>query len=422
MHIGFYLYLILNVLILLYYYKKEYGVYEAPFMLAYISVFVMLPQLASIYSIDLYDTPTFPLFIYTIIGGNLAFVLGFELSNRNKTKQSFSIIEYPKIRGILYICTFLGFYSIFTWSSTYQGSDNVIQAKLLSFGAQSLCLISPFLIRGRISKEKIIITIFCLVPIVYFAFFVKGSRGQTLFLIMSLSFILYQRFPPKKRNRLKKITVLLLVIGAIGSASIGLIRYVLVGNPANGEKSDIKELSLYDTYRKSFSLQETGFDLGNAVIGIEWLNNNNKYDYGVGYIWDNFIQNNVPRRWVGIQAKEYLKLNNVDDSMMIERVTNSITTMTSYYYAYRSFGILSPLLFLLIGLGLGYIWFKSKFSMYYQFLYLTVLSQIPLLVTHGPGYVYGNIEFVLIFMYPFLYKAIRKVKLKCNMQNIDYGK
>ena len=67
MHIGFYLYLILNVLILLYYYKKDNGVYEAPFMLAYISVFVMLPQLASIYSIDLYDTPTFPLFIYTII-------------------------------------------------------------------------------------------------------------------------------------------------------------------------------------------------------------------------------------------------------------------------------------------------------------------------------------------------------------------
>ena len=113
MYIGFYLYLILNVLILLYYYKKDNGVYEAPFMLAYISVFVMLPQLASIYSIDLYNTPTFPLFIYTIIGSNIAFVLGFELSNRNKKKQSFTIIEYPKIRGILYIFTFLGFYSIF---------------------------------------------------------------------------------------------------------------------------------------------------------------------------------------------------------------------------------------------------------------------------------------------------------------------
>lgn len=421
MHIGFYLYLILNVLILLYYYKKDNGIYEAPFMLAYVSVFVMLPQLASIYSIDLYNTPTFPLFIYTIIGGNIAFVLGFIISNRNKKKQSFTIIEYPKIRGLLYICTFLGFYSIFTWSSTYQGSDNVIQAKLLSFGAQSLCLISPFLIRGRISKEKIIITILCLAPIVYFAFFVKGSRGQTLFLIMSFSFILYQRFP-KIRNRLKKITVLILILGAIGSASIVLIRYVLVGNPATGEKSDIKELSLYDAYRQSFSLQDTGFDLGNAVIGIEWLNNNNKYDLGIGYIWDNFIQNNMPRRWVGTQTKEDFKLNIVDDSMMIERVTNSITTMTGYYYAYRSFGILSPLLFLLIGLGIGYIWYKTKFSMYYQFLYLTVLSQIPLLVTHGPGYVYGNIEFVLIFMYPFLFRAIRKVKPKCNIQKIDYGK
>mgnify|MGYP004604537295 CR=1 FL=1 len=414
MHIGFYLYLILNIIILFYYYKKDNGIYEAPFMLAYTSVFVMLPQLAAIYSIDQFNTSTFPLFIYTIIGGNIAFIVGFEYSDRKKIKQSFSIIEYSKIRGLIYICTLLGFYSIFTWSSTYQGSDNVVQAKLLSFGAKSLCLISPFLLRGRLSIEKNVITILSLIPIVYFAFFVKGSRGQTLFLVMLLSFVLYNRFPSIK-NKVKKMTLLILVMGAIASASIGLIRYILVGNPANGEKSDITELSLFDTYISSFSSQETGFDLGNAVIGIEWLDKNKEYDLGVGYVWDDFIQNNVPRRWVGTQAKEGLKLNIVDDSMMIERLTNSITTMTGYYYAYRSFGILSPLLFLMIGLGIGYIWNRSRCSMFYQFMYLTVLSQIPLLVTHGPGYIYGNIEFVLIFMYPFIFKAIRKVKTKRNM-------
>lgn len=411
MYLGFYIYLVFNILVLYYYYKKYNGIFEAPFLIAYTSIFVMLPQLAAIYSFDYYRTYTFGLFIYTLIGCNIAFVIGFEFVRFKKHKIKYgSILLYPKIKGLLYLCTLLGFYSIFTWSSVYQGSDNVIQSKLLSFGAKSLCLVTPFLIRTKSTKEMKIIALLSIIPLAYFAFWVKGSRGSTLFLVLILSFIFSQKYP-QSYGKIKKITVAILVFGAIASASIGLIRHVLVGNPIDGEKSSVSELSLMDTYLNSFSIKETGFDLGNAVYGIDYLYNKNKLDYGVTYLWDDFIQNNVPRRWVGENFKEGLKFNIVDDEKMRESITQSITTMTGYYFAYRSFGVLSPLLFLFIGYLLGSIWYKSKYSMFALFLYLSILSNIPLFITHSPGYIYGSIEFVLIFMYPFIYKGIKKVKI-----------
>ena len=412
MYLGFCLYFVFNISVLYFYYRKYNGIYEAPFLIAYTSIFVMLPQLAAIYSFDYYRTSTFTLFIYTIIGCNVAFVVGFEFVRCKKHKTNYeSILVYSKVKVLLFVCTLLGFYSIFTWASVYQGSDNVIQSKLLSFGAKSLCLVAPFLIRKKSTIEMKIIALLSIIPLAYFAFGVKGSRGSTLFLVLILSFIFSQKYS-RSAGKIKKITVAILVFGAVASASIGLIRHILVGNPADGERSSVSDLSLMDTYLNSFSIKETGFDLGNAVYGIDYLYKTNQLDYGVTYLWDDFIQNNIPRRWVGENFKDGLKFNLVDDDRMIESITRSITTMTGYYYAYRSFGIFSPLLFFLVGYLLGFIWYKSKYSMFALFLYLSILSNVPLLLTHSPGYIYGGVEFVFIFMYPFMFNGIKRIKIQ----------
>lgn len=412
MNIEFYLYLILNCIIFYSYYKKEDGIFQAPFLMAYTSIFVLLPQLSQIYLLEYYNQISLNLFIYVISTCNLTFVAGFEISKYKYISSHYTYIKFNKIKRLLYVFIVIGLYSIFTWSDTYQGGDNVIQSYLRSFASYAFCLLAPFLVKKNTPRRFFILACLCIIPIAYFAFFVKGSRGATLFLILSISFIASLKYPYKKAQ-IKKLGLILLIIGAIANASISIIRHVLVGNPATGEKVSTSELSLITAYEKSFSNTEAGFntDLGNAAIGIDVLSKSFEMDYGITYIWDNFIQNYIPRRIVGEDVKESLKLKLVNDQKLTEYLTNGTTTMTGYYYAYRSFNMFAPILFLLIGMLIGYIWIKIKNSMLHFFIYLVVLANVPLFLTHGPGYIYSGLEFIFIFIYPFIYGGITKSKI-----------
>ena len=412
MGIGFYLYLALNSFILYWYYKKDYGVFQAPFLVAYTSIFVLLPQLATIYSVDYYHTDTLGIFIYVLLSCNIAFVIGFEFAKQKYKVSNYTLIRFSKIKVLLYVFACIGFYSIFMWSDTYQGSDNVIQANMRSFASYAFCLTCPFLIQRHPPKQVWAIIILCVIPIAYFAFFVKGSRGSTLFLILVFSLILSIKYP-SKRFAIKKGTLLILIIGAIASASIVLIRHFLVGNPDSNGKISLSGVTLLSNYEASFNNEDisVGMDLGNAAIGIDFLSTSMDVDYGITYIWDNFIQNYVPRRVVGESFKKSLKLSLVNDDGFVERQTCGITTMTGYYYAYRSFNILAPLLFLFIGILIGYIWAGRSYSMFNLFVYLVIFSNVPLFITHGPGYIYNGIEFLLIFMYPFIRGGIYKKQI-----------
>ncbi len=414
MGVGFYLYLVFNFFVLCLYYKKKYGVFQAPFLIAYTSIFVLLPQLATIYVIDFYQTSTFSIFIYVLLSCNIAFIIGFEFAKKKCKARYYTYIKFSEIKPLLYVFTSIGFYSIFIWSETYQGSDNVIQANMRSLASYALCLVAPFLIQKHIPRKALMIAIICLLPIIYFAFFVKGSRGAILFLILVISFVLALKNPSKSAV-IKKYILLLLVFGAIASASIVLIRHFLVGNPQTGESVSLSEITLMDNYEASFQNKDIyyGMDLGNAVIGIDVLSRSTNVDYGITYIWDNFIQNYVPRRLVGEEFKESLKIKLVKDEKVIANLTNGITTMTSYYYAYRSFNVFAPLLFLIFGFLLGYLWAGIEYSMMRLFIYLVMLGHIPLFITHSPGYIYNCIEFIMIFMYPFIYK--HTYKSICNI-------
>ncbi|MCM1220054.1 MAG: hypothetical protein NC548_36745 [Lachnospiraceae bacterium] len=412
MGVGFYLYLILNVFIFIWYYKKEFGVFQGPFLIAYTSIFVLLPQLMTIYLVDYYQTDSFDIFIYTILGCNIAFVIGFELSKRKFIPKHKTLIRFSKIKYLVYVFALIGIYSMFTWNDTYQGSDNVIQANLRSFASYGLCLISPFLIREKCSSKQVVLAIMCIMPIAYFAFFVKGSRGALLSLILIISFILSLRYPLRGK-KIKRLVVALLLFGAVASASISLIRHILVGDAATGEKASVTELSLIDSYKKSFAATDisVGLDLGNAAIGIDYLWKSAKMDWGISYIWDDFIQNYVPRRVVGESFKESLKVRAVNDKRMVEHLTHGITTMTGYYYAFRSFNILAPLLFLFLGYLIGYLWVRIGVSMACMFVYFVVFTQIPLLLTHGPGYIYSGLEFILLLVFPFLHRGVYKARI-----------
>ena len=84
MGVWFYLYLIINIIILIYYYKKKLGIFQAPFLMAYTSIFVLLPQLSSIYISPFYEKYLIRDLGIIMATCNLTFILGFEIAKKQK--------------------------------------------------------------------------------------------------------------------------------------------------------------------------------------------------------------------------------------------------------------------------------------------------------------------------------------------------
>lgn len=412
MGLWFYSYFIINLVIFVYYCKKTNGVFQAPLLMAYTALFVLIPQFATIYNNPFYDKRLIPDLGIVMISCNIAFVVGFELAKKifPKPINEVGILHLNKIKYILIIFSLIGFSVVFFWDGgKYQEGDNVIQVNLKQFSQMALCLVVTGLLTYRV-KNRLAICIFILsiIPLLYFAFIVKGSRGETLFLLFVVAIYIAMRYP-KKESLVKKCTFAFLLIGALFNTSIVWVRNVIINQSENSE------LSLIDNFINSFSQEQVklGMDLGNAAIGIKYLNETNQLDFGT-YLYDDFIQNVVPRRVVGESYKEGLKLKLVDDQDFIKRLTHGVTTMTGYYHAFRSFSYLGFILYLIIGLLYGLAYSRIRNSAVYLYLYLLILPTVPLIFTHGPGYLYMRIYVSFLAAYIFCRKGFQRYKILNN--------
>ncbi len=412
MGFWFYSYLITNLVIFIFYYKKTNGIFQAPFLMAYTAIFILLPQFATIYHNSFYDKRLIPDLGFVMISCNVSFLFGFEIIKRfvKKNKNIISILFLRKIKYFLLVIGVIGFTTVFLWAGTkFQEGDNVIQANMKSFSQMSFCLVLTSMLTYRVkNKFSIFMLALSVIPLFYFAFFVKGSRSETLFLLLSIS--MYLSFKnPQKEIIIRKWTLIILLAGALLSASIIWIRNVIIN------KSEYTELSLIDNFVDSFSQKKVslGMDLGNAAIGIQYLKESNQLDYGT-YMYDDFIQNIVPRRIVGETLKEGLKFKLVDDQLFIKQQTHGVTTMTGYYFAFRSFSYLGFLLYLLLGAFYGLIYCKIKNSASCLYLYLLILPTIPLIFTHSAGYLYMKIYINFAIAYIFCHKGFKQYRIIKN--------
>lgn len=405
------IFFIVNLIIFIYYYNQRNGVFQAPFLMAYTALFVLLPQFATIYSNPYYDKRLIPDLGIVMLSCNIAFVVGFEITKwyLQEKKEVIGILHIEKIKCFLVITTAIGFATIFLWSGAkFQEGDNVIQANMKSFSQMALCLVlTSQLTFQKKSKFALFIFILSIIPLFYFAFFVKGSRGETLFLLLTIALFISLRFP-QKEPVVRKWTLVILLVGALFSASISWVRSII-------NKSEHTEVSLIDNFVNSFSQKKVslGMDLGNAAIGIHYLKETNQLDYGT-YIYDDFIQNVVPRRVVGESFKNGLKLNFVNDRQFIRRHTHGVSTMTGYYYAFRSFSYLGFLLFVLFGVFYGVVYCKMRESASCLYLYLLILPTVPLIFTHSAGYLYIKLYIGFTIAYIFCYKAFKRYKIISN--------
>lgn len=402
---------IVNLIILIYYYNQRNGVFQAPFLMAYTALFVLLPQFATIYSNPYYDKRLIPDLGIVMLSCNMAFAVGFETAKwySQEKKDVIGILHIEKIKYFLIIIAAIGFTTIFLWSgATFQGSDNVIQANLKSFSQIAFCLVlTSQLTYQKRNKLALYVFILSIIPLFYFAFFVKGSRGEILFLSLTIALFVALRYP-QKEPIVKKWTLVILLAGALLSASIVWVRSII-------SQSEHTEVSLIDNFVNSFTQKKVslGMDLGNAAIGIHYLKETNQLDYGT-YIYDDFIQNVVPRRVVGESFKNELKLNLVKDGTFIKRHTHGVTTMTGYYFAFRSFSYLGFLLFFLYGAFYGIVYCKMRNSAPCLYLYLLILPTVPLIFTHSAGYLYMKLYIGFVIAYIFCYKAFKRYKITLN--------
>lgn len=413
MEFWIYSFLLLNSIVFIYYSRQINGVFQAPFLMAYTALFIFIPQFVSIYNNSLYDKNLIPDLGFMMLSCNLAFLIGFELLKQNyhPSKNVITILHFSKIKYFVLIFSLVGFSTVFLWNggSKFQEGDNVIQANIKSFSQIALCLTYTSLLNLKTYKKFIVYVFFIsVIPLCYFAFFVKGSRGEILFLLLTMTIFLSIKYPLKEKL-IRKLFIIILIMGALFSASIIWIRNIISNNY---EDVNLVELSLFDNYIDSFSQKDInlGMDLGNAAYGIRYLKNTNEYDYGT-YIYDDFIQNIVPRRVVGEAVKEELKFKIVDDRKFIQNQTHGVTTMTGYYFAFRSFSYFGFIIFFIIGLFYGYIYTRMKNSSLSLFIYLLIISIVPLIFTHSPGYLYMKIYINFFIAYLFCHIGFKHYKI-----------
>ena len=92
-----FIYIVINIIIVVWYLsKRKIGVFAPPFLVASISLSVMLPQLTTIYFHPYYDKNLLYNLCYIMITCNLALFIGFEKGCRRNLPSKIKEINIEK--------------------------------------------------------------------------------------------------------------------------------------------------------------------------------------------------------------------------------------------------------------------------------------------------------------------------------------
>lgn len=405
------IYFVVNIYILLKYYKQDMGIYKAPFLLAFMSI-GMVSQLTTIYYLPYYDNALLPALCYTMITCNIAFVAGYIRGEKKKNAQTILQLnsKITILKFILILFCILGLFSTIIYNQ--DDIDYVLGSAFKTFSFLSLSLAVVMINKSKLTKFIITILILSVISISYFAFFVKVSRTDTFILILILSFAL-SIYTPLYRKIIKQLTIAFLFIGIIMSASISDLRKAKqISHHVSIENYKKNFINGFTNINKQDAIYAVGMDLGNAALGINHYIKKSGYDYGFS-LWDALIFCYVPKRFVGERNKESLYLF-PQKKILETSFTHKITTMTGYFDAFSYFSYAGFLIFFIMGYINGIIWTRLKFSDYYFYLYLLTFGYIPIIISHGIQYYIPKLAFFLVIVTPLLYvcKCLKQLHIK----------
>ncbi|WP_297983179.1 hypothetical protein [uncultured Chryseobacterium sp.] len=404
------IYIVLNLFVFARSLFLKDGVFSPGFILSYTSVFIFVPQLFSIYNNPLTNYYSTGLFYYVIISCNLFFFLGFYLKipqKENKWKIDFDL-EKLSIINVLF--SLIGFSTLFIFSGTYnQAEDNVIPVFLKTFSRVSLCLSIILIVNRKVKVVVLLSFVLSLIPLIYYAFFLKGSRSEGLFLIINMSWFCFLLL--RKNYYLRTIVKIVFVSFLLGGTIISS-KIVDIRNDYYKENSSkIVEPSFdsyLDSYKAGFEQKdyENGMDIRNAFIAINYVRDQNEYDFGL-QVWNMLVVNYVPRRLVGADVKESLIIK-FNYQPFVQKLTHGVTTSTAYFNAFSAFSYLGFLMFFGFGFLLNFLWSFKYFSTFFLFIILFFNSFLVSIFNHSFSYFWTPLVFLLIITLLLYYLKVLK--------------
>jgi len=392
------------------FFKKEDGIFQAPFVACLMTLFAFLPQLITVYASNLYNSNIIFDLVFVMISCLLALFFGFKKNYQIRSSETIKDIRVTSAKFHLVFLVIIGIAGLLIYKGMLPG-DWVVAGIFQMFGLVA-GIISINIIAKRPKKSWFYVLIFigAFYPIVDFALSIKGSRSRLFYVVLLLCYLLSDRFPEYKKF-IKYAFIFFFVTGTILSASIVEYRSSLKG------EVNLNEVDFTKNYTSSFLLKEistNGMDLGNAALGIEYCKNNNHYSFGLIFI-DRLIFNYIPARFVGEKLKSELMLS-PEDATLEKRYTKGVTTMTGFYEAFNCFSYLGCLLFYVIGAFMKYCWVRAKVSLLYFLLYFHSIIFLNIAISHGLTYFFSNFVGLNLFIMPFLSLLFFKKRLIKKVQ------
>lgn len=403
------------------YYKKDKGVFQAPFIFSLASMLMMTPQFTTIILNPYYDSDLLQDLTWMMVTGTLAFAFGFEKADKKIVRQC-KDLHTNKALKTLFVIFLIGLYS--AWQSDvvaeeFRNNGGVDIRENHSYQVwhffRLFLDLGYFYALAYVAKTKkfpLIVKIIIIIGTLYYLTIVLAfaRRALTVKLFLSLALLL-SMIKPFWMKKIRIAVIVFFSIGMIYNASIGEIRSNL------SDDAEKVEVNYWENYKRSFYSPSLihGMDLGNGALFIKYAKDNMNYDFGL-FLWNDIVTWYCPSFIFGKDGKEALKVAN-NNERYIKRVTYGVTTCTGYYFAFAAFSYLGFILFYAIGYILGFIWNRSKYSLLYLTLYMNLMYNLPNLASHGFSYIVGNIETFLIFCIPVIYPYIYSKQLRKKTYN-----
>jgi hypothetical protein len=384
----------------LFYYKKDYGIFQFPCLFSIVSLAFVVPQLLRIfgfvYNPDLY----MGLSLYVMISCSIATTIGFDIGCRIAVNPPIQrMFNRRKLQYVVLLFAIVGLGATFLNRGVYKGgfvSGTFVIINFFSSYLDYLLILILLCFYKGIKVSKLFYVVFFVIILVQIdKFLISARRSEAIQFVLTLSFFFFLFHSVRLYHQFKWIIPAFFFVGLLLNSQIGQYRMnAYSGKVSVADNMEMLHLSFGD---KTTTLKD--IEINNAILGINNIYRRGIYDYGT-FNWNGLVKNFVPRIIGGAKFKQSMMFQS--DESLVKRLSRSGSTMTGFYDAFSSFGIFCWAKFFVIGLFLGFLWHKSETSLLSLVLYVALLSSSLMTITHSTNSFFSSIVFFVIFIYPFL--------------------
>lgn len=401
-----YIYIIINIVIFVVYFRKDMGVFQSPCLFSLVSLVFISPQLLEIQKChidpDNYMLISLLIFITCNIFFSLGFTYGWKMTNNSCTKQTFFS---NRLWLICIIFSIIGVGATITNRGVYKGGFVSGLYVVVNFFASYLDYLLVLILMAISKKLKIPFYIYLILALVVILqidkLLISARRGEAIQFILTLGFFYFYMHSSIFYKKFKYIIPGLFFIGVILNTQIRTYRE----NSYSGKITVMENIKNIDLSKKSKNKLISNLETNNAIIGINYCFNNGIYDYGT-YNWNGIIKEFLPKSMFGLETKNNLQFENTN-KRIVTKLTKSGSTMTGYFDSFTSFGVFAFIKFLLIGFFMGCLWKRKDTSIVSLILYITSLSAVLHTITHSTNNIITDFVFFVFFVLPFLKFCIK---------------